>query len=108
MTVIDLDALVSENRLPKVRLYGREVMVRPMSGAMAHRLAMLQTDDPNGTKMFTVLLELVARSIPELTPDEVDGLSMEQVTALVQLTRGQVQDVETMLAERHEAQDAGK
>ena len=99
MGTIDLDALVAADRLPRVKLYGKELTVRPMTGAAAHRIATVQTEDPSGTAMFSALLDVVARSIPELTRDEVEGLSVEQVMALVQLTRGQVADVEQMIAQ---------
>ena len=108
MTMIDLDALVQLDRLPKVRLFGRELTVRPMTGASAHRMATSQTDDPTGNAMFAVLLEVVGRSIPELSKKELDTLSVEQVMAVVQLTRGQVSDVEAMLAAKTEADAAGK
>jgi len=108
MTLIDLDALVSPDRLPKVRLFGREFVVRPMTGAAAHRIAAVQTDDASGAGMFTVLLETVGRSIPELSKKELDALTVEQVMALVQLTRGQIADVESMLAAQNEAPAAGK
>ena len=106
MTMIDLDALVQLDRLPKVRLFGRELTVRPMTGASAHRMATSQTDDPTGNAMFAVLLEVVGRSIPELSKKELDTLSVEQVMAVVQLTRGQVSDVEAMLAAKAEADAA--
>lgn len=108
MTLIDLDALVQTDRLPKVRLCGRELTVRPMTGASAHRMATAQTDDPTGNAMFAVLLEVIGRSIPELTKDEIETLSVEQVMAVVQLTRGQVSDVEAMISAKAEADAAGK
>ena len=98
MATIDLDALTNPDRLPKVKLGGRTLTVRPMTGAAAHRIATVQTEDPTGTGMFSVLLDVVARSIPDLTREEVEALSVEQVMALVQLTRGQVADVEAMVA----------
>jgi hypothetical protein len=104
MPTIDLDALVAADRLPTVKLYGRTLQVRPMTGAAAHRVAAAQTDDPSGAGLFPVLLEVVARSLPELTREELDGLTVEQVMALVQLTRGQVADVEAALAAQAQAQ----
>ena len=58
--------------------------------------------------MFAVLLEVIGRSIPELTKKELETLSVDQVMAVVQLTRGQVSDVEAMLSARAEADNAGK
>ena len=45
MATIDLDALVNAARLPKVVLYGREMAVHPLTGAAAHRLAVVQDAD---------------------------------------------------------------
>ena len=73
----------------------------------AHRIATVQTEDPSGTAMFSALLDVVARSLPELTREEVEGLSVEQVMALVQLTRGQVADVEAMIATATAEETAG-
>ena len=105
--MIDLDALVATDRLPKVRLAGRELVVRPMTGAAAHRIAAVQAESGDGAAMFSVLLDVVARSIPELTREEIEGLSVEQVMALVQLTRGQVAEVEAQLAAQAEVDQAG-
>jgi hypothetical protein len=58
--------------------------------------------------MFAVLLEVIARSVPELTSQEIETLSVDQVMAVVQLTRGQVSDVEAMLSEKAQADAAGK
>ncbi|MBV5336181.1 hypothetical protein JZU48_04130 [bacterium] len=108
MTLIDLDAMVQQDRLPKVRLFGRALTVRPMTGASAHRMATAQTDDPTGNAMFAVLLEVIGRSIPELSKKELETLSVEQVMAVVQLTRGQVSEVEAAIAAKAESDAAGK
>lgn len=99
MPTINLDDLVSPSRLPRVTLFGREVLVLPLTGASAHKVAALQTND-DGAAMLGALLEVVASSCPDLTPEEVSRLSVDQVAALVQLSRGQVVEVEQMLAER--------
>lgn len=101
MPTINLDDLVNPTRLPRVTLFGREILVKPLTGAAAHKIATLQTED-NGSAMFGALLEVVATSCPELTPDEVAALSVDQVAALVQLSRGQVAEVEAVMAERSE------
>jgi len=95
---IDLDALTSEDALPRVRLFGRELLVRPLTGAAAHKLAVVQDNDPSGVGMLGALLDVVRVCVPGLKADEVDRLSVEQVGALVSLTRGAVADVEAMLA----------
>jgi hypothetical protein len=102
--VVDLDALVSDARLPRVRLFGREVTVRPISGAAAHKLAVAQEADPTGVSLMGALLDVVRSSCPELTAAEVDRLTVDQLGALVQLTRGAVAEVEAQLA----SQDAGQ
>jgi uncharacterized protein (DUF885 family) len=99
MPTINLDDLVNPSRLPRVTLFSREVVVHPLTGASAHKVAALQTDD-NGAAMLGALLEVVASSCSDLTPEEVARLSVDQVAALVQLSRGQVVEVEQMLAER--------
>jgi hypothetical protein len=100
MTVIDLDALTSADRLPRVRLFGRELVVRPLTGAAAHRLAVLQEKDDNPTALLGPLLDTLRSSLPELTDDERDALTVDQIAALLQLARGQVAEVETMLEEQ--------
>lgn len=101
MPTINLDDLVNPARLPRVTLYGREVVVYPLTGAAAHKVAALQTQE-DGSAMLGALLEVVASSCPDLTPAEVERLSVDQVAALVQLSRGQVTEVEQLLAERAE------
>ena len=106
---IDLDALTSEDALPRVRLFGRELLVRPLTGAAAHKLAVVQDNDPSGVGMLGALLDVVRVCVPGLKADEVDRLSVEQLGALVSLTRGAVADVEAMLAAQmeKEGQKAG-
>lgn len=99
MPTINLDELVNPSRLPRVTIFGREVVVHPLTGAAAHKVASLQADD-DGTAMLGALLEVVATSCPDLTADEVKRLSVDQVAALVQLSRGQVAEVEALLAEQ--------
>jgi hypothetical protein len=100
--MLDLDALVNPARLPIVRLFGREVMVKPLTGSAAHRIAMVQSVTDNGESMLGALLEVVKTSCPTLTAEEVAQLSVEQVAAVVQLSRGGVAEVEAMIAERQE------
>lgn len=102
MTTLDLDALVNTARLPKVRLCGREMTVRPMTGAAAHRVATIQDADPTGAKMLAALLDVVAAVVPDLTADERERLSVDQIAAIIQLSRGQIAEVETLIAERAE------
>jgi hypothetical protein len=109
MPVIDLDALTATDRLPKVRLFGRELTVRPLTGSAAHRLAVMQDQDSNPVALLGPLLETLASSVPDLTPAERDALTVDQIAALLQLARGQVSEVETMLeAQASSAVTAGK
>lgn len=103
--VVDLDALVSDTRLPRVRLFGREVTVRPISGAAAHRLAVAQEADPTGVSLMGALLDVIRVSCPDLKPAEIEALSVEQIGALVGLTRGAVAEVEQQLASQDAKQD---
>jgi hypothetical protein len=98
-TVIDLDALTATDRLPRVRLFGREMIVRPLTGAAAHKLAVMQDQDTSASAMLGPLLETLAGSVPELTAEERDQLTVDQIAALLQLARGQVADVEAMIAD---------
>lgn len=99
---INLDELVNESRLPRVTLFGREIVVRPLTGSAAHKIAALSASDSVGDAMFGALLDVVRGSCPGLTADEVDALSVEQIAALVQLSRNQVAEVEALIAERSE------
>lgn len=99
MTMIDLDALTNPARLPKVKLFGREMTVQPLTGAMAHRLAMVQQDDPSGSHMLAALLEILGGIVPTVTAEERATLTVDQISAIVQLARGQVADVEQQLAD---------
>ena len=96
--MIDLDALTNPARLPRVKLAGREMVVQPLTGAAAHRLAVTQEADASGAGMLGALLEVVAVILPALTADERAALSVEQVTAIIQLSRGQVAEVEASIA----------
>jgi hypothetical protein len=103
--LIDLDALTASDRLPKVRLFGRELTVRPLTGAAAHKIATIQdAENGNANAVLGPLLEVIAGCVPELTPTELDQLTVDQIAALLQLSRGQVAEVEEMLAEQATAQ----
>jgi hypothetical protein len=97
MPLLDLDALTNPNRLPRVKLFGREIVVKPLTGASAHRIASVQSVEDSGESMLGALLDVVRSSCPDLTEKEVAQLSVDQVAALVQLSRGQVAEVESML-----------
>lgn len=102
MPTINLDDLVNPTRLPRVTLFGREFVVRPLTGAAAHKIAAVSVADQANEAMLGALLEVVRTSCPELTEDEINQLSVDQIAALVQLSRNQIADVEAMLAERAE------
>jgi hypothetical protein len=99
MTTIDLDALVNPARLPKVRLFGREMTVHPLTGAAAHRIAVVQQDDPSGAGMLAGMLDVVATIVPDLSADERARLTVDQLLAVLQLARGQVSEVEQQIAD---------
>lgn len=100
--MLDLDALVNPAKLPVIRLGGGEHAVRPLTGSAAHRIAAVQSVQDNGEAMLAALLDVVRTSVPTLSPEVVDGLTVEQIAAVVQVARGQVADVEAMLAEQSE------
>lgn len=98
---INLDDLVNPARLPRVTIFGREIVVKPLTGAAAHRIAAVSAQD-DGKEMLGALLDVVRGSCPDLTEAEVSSLSVDQIAALVQLSRNQIAEVEAMLAERSE------
>lgn len=102
MPTINLDDLVNPARLPRVTLFGREIVVRPLTGAAAHKIAAVAVAEQAGDAMLGALLDVVRASCPDLTKAEVEQLSIDQIAALVQLSRNQVTEVEAMLAERAE------
>ena len=102
MPTINLDDLVNPARLPRVTLFGREIVVRPLTGADAHKVATVATNGENGEAMLGALLDVVRMSCPDLKSKEVDALTVDQIAALVQLSRNQIAEVEAMLAERTE------
>jgi hypothetical protein len=101
MPIIDLDALTNPDNLPRVRLFGREVVVKPLTGAMAHKIAIASSSEGSDA-MLGAMLDVIKAAVPSLTKDEIDLLSVDQMGAIVQLSRGAVEEVETMLAERSE------
>ena len=109
MTMIDLDALINTSRLPRVKLAGREVVVYPLTGAAAHRIATVQDADATGAAMLGALLDIMGPLVPDLTKSERERLSVEQIAAIIQLSRGQIAEVEQMIAQQvaKEAEPAG-
>lgn len=97
--VIDLDALTAADRLPRVKLFGREMVVRPLTGAAAHKLAVMQDQDTSPSAMLGPLLDTLSVSVPDLTAEERQQLTVDQMAALLQLSRGQVAEVEAMLTD---------
>ena len=100
--MLDLDTLVDSTKLPRVRLCGREVTVRPITGEGARKVAAAQSVTDNGEAMLSALLAVVRSSVVELTSEEVGALSVEQVGAVVRIASGQVTDVEASIAEQAE------
>lgn len=98
MTTLDLDALINTSRLPRVKLAGREVIVYPLTGMAAHRIAVVQDADASGAAMLGALLEILGPLVPDLTKSERERLSVEQIAAIIQLSRGQITEVEQMIA----------
>jgi hypothetical protein len=102
MPTINLDDLVNPSRLPRVTIFGREIVVKPLTGAAAHKVAAVAASGDAGEGMLGALLDVVRGSCPDLTAQEVDALTVDQIAALVQLSRNQITEVEAMLAERSE------
>ena len=102
MPIINLDDLVNPTKLPKVKLFGREITVRPLTGAAAHKVAAVTASGENPEAMLGAMLDIIRGSCPELKEKEVQALTVDQMAALVQLSRNQVTEVEAMIAERME------
>jgi hypothetical protein len=49
--------------------------------------------------MLAALLDVIGVLLPTLSADERAALSVEQIGAIVQLSRGQIADVEAQIAE---------
>lgn len=96
--MLDLDALVKPERWPRVRLFGREVAVGPLTGEGARRIAAAQGANDGGEAMLAALLFVVRTSCPALSADEVAALTVDQIAALVTLARGGVDEVEAQIA----------
>jgi hypothetical protein len=100
--MLDLDALVNPAKLPRVRLFGREVAVHPLTGEGARRIAAAQAVTDNGEAMLGALLDVVRASLPSVTAEEVATLTVEQIAAVVTVARGGVDEVERQLAAQAE------
>lgn len=105
--MVDLDALVNDARLPRARVCGREVVVRPLTAAMAHRVAVVTSKDATGADTLAVMLDLVRAAVPALTADEIASLTVNQIGAIIQLSRGQVDEVEAALKAQSDAEGNG-
>jgi hypothetical protein len=102
MPTINLDDLVNPSRLPRVTIFGREIVVKPLTGAAAHKVAAVAASGDAGEGMLAALLDVVRGSCPDLKEKEIQALTVDQIAALVQLSRNQITEVEAMLAERSE------
>lgn len=101
--VVNLDALAGADALPRVTLLGREHPVGELTGGAAHRLAVVQREGTPPDEALDALLAAVRSCVPSLTAEEVAGLTIGQITAVVRIARGQIDAVEAEIAER----DAG-
>lgn len=100
--MLDLDALVNVSKMPHVRLCGRTVVVRPMSGESARRIAAATDAKDTGATMLAAMLDAVAMSVPELSDAERASLTVEQVAAVITVMRGGIEEVEQQIAEQSE------
>ena len=97
--IVDVGALADPARAPKVRLAGRVMAVGQLTGATAHRLAVAQKSGDDAASLGA-LMGAVRSALPDLTDAEADALTIEQITAIVRLSRGQLEAVEAEIAER--------
>jgi hypothetical protein len=93
---LDLDAIAARASR-SVILFGREVEVRPVTGTVLHRvLAATNLSDP--AAQFETMLSVVPAIAPGLTAEERERLTHTQILALIQISQGDVEAVETALA----------
>lgn len=96
--IIDLDSLAGSKNLPRVQLLGREVVVHRINGKSMFLLAQL-SDDASEKEYVEAMYTVVEQALPDLTKDEVLSLVPEQVSAVLALSQGKVQQVENKLEE---------
>lgn len=96
--MLDLDALAAE--APKTaRLFGRAVAVHPITAGTLHRILSASQSNDIATQL-AVFTAAVKNICPELTADEVDRLTHQQILAIIQLAQGDVEAVESAIRER--------
>ena len=90
--LVDLDALLRD--AGEVVLNGQRHAVRPIDGATYHLIQGAQGDPEGIAKLYRAAGLL----LPSVTEDRVMALTVEQVTAVINLASGQVDEVATAAA----------
>lgn len=89
--IIDLDTLLAR---PRIKLNGREVEVKAVTARTLPLLKQVnESTDPE------VLYSLAKEFVPELTPDEVDDISIKGIHAVLALAADNVEEVEALFAD---------
>jgi hypothetical protein len=104
MHVIDLDKLVDESPA-MVRLFGRTVAVRPIGGTTLTRVLSASKLD-HVADQYAAFVSAIPHICPDLTDDERERLTHQQVVSLITLSQGDVSTVEAFIAARQG--DAGR
>ncbi|MCW5591060.1 MAG: hypothetical protein KIS74_03075 [Burkholderiales bacterium] len=97
--VIDIGALASPERAPRIRVGEHEVPVLGLSGDLALRFSLAQREKDAAATM-EVMLAAIAEVIPDLPEDARKRLTFDQITAIVKLSQGGIEAVEAEIAER--------
>lgn len=91
--VVDVDALVNPARYAKVKLFGRELPIRPLSAVEVLALAEVgEIQDAAGLRAVVRIAAAVLEG--QVSPDEMDRMTPEQVGAIIGVARAQIGAVE--------------
>jgi hypothetical protein len=97
-SVVDLDVLFQVRR---VKLGGREIAVKPLDGVSYQKLVELTKEGPikKGEDLL-VMYEVAKRCLPDLSEEEVMGMSAPQIGALIGVAQSTIDDVERTIPKR--------
>jgi hypothetical protein len=98
-TPVDIGSLADPKFAPLIKVGDMVVPVLGMSGVSAHRFALAQKSN-DAAEMMEVMLAAVEEAVPDLPAEARQRLTFEQITAIVQLAQGKIEDVEREIAER--------
>jgi hypothetical protein len=104
--VVDLDALTNPERQGGVSVGGVTYAVAPMTHAHAHRIA-VASDQGVGLAIVEAMRDAAREAVLSMPDAVFTKLTMDQIAAIVGISRGGAEAVEAMIAE-HAGSGAGK